>query len=267
MKISLIITTYNSVEPLNATLETAMAQVRQPDEIIIADDGSAQPTRDLIDSFKARSPTPIIHTWQEDDGSRAARARNMAIAAATTDYLVFTDGDILMDPHFVADHERHAEPGCFVQGGRILLEDEETKEILKQDDKLAGFTPLFRGIGCYHKVNRSNFLSRLTARFDDKSKGTRTCNFSVWRDDAIRVNGFNEEFIGWAREDTEFAQRLLFAGLRRKKDIFNAICFHLYHPLQSRDTLHERDKLLRQSMESGRMRCEIGVDAHLTGSS
>lgn len=48
MKISLIISTYNRPEALRLSLMSAKVQTRIPDEVIIADDGSKENTRELI---------------------------------------------------------------------------------------------------------------------------------------------------------------------------------------------------------------------------
>ena len=108
LKISLIITTYNREDALQVTVRNALAQTRPPDEILIADDGSGPATKALVEQLSASSHVPIIHAWQEDDGFRPGRARNLAIAASSGKYVILVDGDIVMDPDFVLDHEQCA---------------------------------------------------------------------------------------------------------------------------------------------------------------
>ena len=48
MKVSLIITTYNWPEALRLSLMSAARQTQLPDEVIVADDGSGEETRQLI---------------------------------------------------------------------------------------------------------------------------------------------------------------------------------------------------------------------------
>lgn len=188
----------------------------------------------------------------------------MALARTSGDYIIFIDGDILLDKHFISDHRRNAKKGLFLQGGRILLNPERTRRILDTGVHPGGVSALFsKGISDRHKVIHSHLLSALFSHTDTRSSGTRTCNLSVWMSDAINVNGFNEAFHGWGREDSEFVERLFFAGLKRRKLVFNAIGFHLHHPQQSRDALESNDKLLEQTVVSGNPRCESGVNTHV----
>ena len=93
--------------------------------------------------------------------------------------------------------------------------------------------------------------------------GARTCNFAFWRNDAIAINGFNENFVGWGREDSEFTARLLNYDLMRRNVKFNALAYHLYHPLNDRGHLAENDQLLRETIEKKHTWCEKGVSKYL----
>ena len=262
MKVSLIVTTYNREDALLAGLHTVLSQSQLPDEILVADDGSGQATREVIQTFQRLSPIPVRHVYQEDMGFRAARIRNLAIAQACGDYLILMDGDMLLHQHFVADHCRHAQQGQFIQGGRILLSADKTEKILTQPEVPAGLSLLSRGVSGRHKMLHSHRLSQLFSSVDRHLKGTRTCNFSLWRADVLAINGFNEAFLGWGREDSEFVTRLYFNRLKRKKLTFNAIGFHLHHPLRCRDRLQENDDLLQNVTLSGEPRCKVGIDNH-----
>ena len=100
--VSLIITTYNWEKALNQVIQSALNQTVLPGEVIIADDGSKPPTKELIQKFQKNSPIPIIHSWQEDDGFRAAMSRNKAIAKASYEYLIIIDGDIILHLYVIA---------------------------------------------------------------------------------------------------------------------------------------------------------------------
>ncbi len=131
MTVSLIITTYNRPDALNLVLKSALNQKQLPDEIIIADDGSGRQTQDLIKLFSQTTLIPIIHSWQDDFGFRAAMARNRAIAKAKGEYIILTDGDIIFNKYFIEDHLAYAKTGYFIQGTRVLLTNEKTVEVLK----------------------------------------------------------------------------------------------------------------------------------------
>jgi glycosyltransferase involved in cell wall biosynthesis len=260
LKVSLIVTTYNWKEALELVLLSAFRQSRLPDEILVADDGSREDTRDLVLSMEAQSPVPLHHVWQEDRGFRAAAIRNKAIAKTTGNYLLLIDGDIILHPDFVHDHCRAARPHSFIQGSRVLLGQAKTAQVMAC--RQLHFSYLESGLANRKNGLRWQFLSGLCARRRRSLTGIRTCNFAVWRDDVLRVNGFNEEFVGWGREDSEFAVRLMNSGIARRNLRFGGVGYHLFHPEHPRSDLARNDEMLRQARESRSTRCEKGLDCH-----
>ncbi|MGB9043622.1 MAG: glycosyltransferase, partial [Pseudolabrys sp.] len=118
--ISVIVTTYNREDALDAVLRS-LAQQNDPDfEVIVADDGSGPATAKLIDTWRAKIGHRLEHVWHADRGFRAGEIRNRAILAARGRYCVFLDGDCIVRPDFVANHRQLAEPGWFVTGNRVL---------------------------------------------------------------------------------------------------------------------------------------------------
>ena len=262
MRISLIITTYNWKEALELSLRSALQQKKLPLEIIIADDGSRPDTGELIRRIAASAPVPVLHSWQEDEGFRLAASRNKAIAKSSGDYIVLIDGDIILERHFIADHARFARRGCFVQVTRVLLCEQLSQEILAS--RKPPVEPVCRwDVGNRKNCLRSDILACMFSYRDRGMYGVRTCNFAFWRSDALAVNGFNEDFIGWGREDSEFTARLLNCGLMRKNLKFSAIAYHLYHTLNDRAHLTANDELLRNTVERKVRWCEKGVTAYL----
>ncbi len=121
MRIAVIVTTYNRPDALAAVLEGYLAQTDSDFELLVADDGSTKETAEVVRQFRARASFPIHHVWQEDAGFRAAAIRNRALAATDADYIVFTDGDCVPPPDFVACHRRLGERGWFLSGNRLML--------------------------------------------------------------------------------------------------------------------------------------------------
>ena len=103
MTIGVIISTYNNPRWLEKTLWGYEHQLLKADEIIIADDGSGEETRQLIGRYAQR--LPIRHVWHEDRGFRKTTILNRALEQATADYLVFTDQDCIPRADFLATHE------------------------------------------------------------------------------------------------------------------------------------------------------------------
>src|SRR5690606_5625206 len=143
---------------LGRVLDSIAGQTRLPDEVIVADDGSGPDTAALLKARAARFPTASRHVWQEDQGFRAGRARNLAIAASRGDYLLLIDGDMVLHPEFVADHLRFATPGRFVQGSRVLTDPRVRDDILTDPGRLP--TPWQAGIRRRRNTLRLPALAR-----------------------------------------------------------------------------------------------------------
>lgn len=112
----------------NLQLEAALTAL--PKEVVIADDGSGLDTREVVQEWTPKRRCSLKHVWQEDLGFRLARSRNAAIAAATGDYIVLIDGDMILQRRFIEDHMRCARPDCFVQGTRPRLSSGVTARLL-----------------------------------------------------------------------------------------------------------------------------------------
>jgi glycosyltransferase involved in cell wall biosynthesis len=256
-----IVTTYNSPDKLLKALNSLLIQNTTPSEIIVADDGSGDETRAAIEEFKGTSPCPVKHVWQEDTGFRAARSRNMALKESTGEYIIFLDGDCLVDRNFISDHLIISEPGYFVQGKRVIVNKGHEDEISIEDIN-GGFARLM-SLSLSGKISNSHHTIRLPlwpAWRSTKLRGIKTCNFALYKEDAYKVNGFNEDFIGWGREDSEFAVRLFHSGLKRKGHPFMAICYHLWHAESTRESLPYNDKILNDAINSNDFRCANGLE-------
>ncbi|MDP3013090.1 MAG: glycosyltransferase family 2 protein [Candidatus Subteraquimicrobiales bacterium] len=262
MRVSLIITTYNWKDALALVLKSALRQTRRPDEIIVADDGSSDGTGEMVREIDRQAPMSVHHSWQEDKGFRAARSRNRAIAAATGEYVILIDGDIIMERHFVEDHLAAARQGFFVQGGRVLLNERKTGEVLAGRD--VGISFFAAGLANRQNHLRSRLLSRVLSSESYGLGGIKTCNLAFFRADALAINGFDEDFEGWGREDSDFAARLLNYGIRRLNLRFQAVAFHLHHPVQSRTRLGLNDEKLAGTIRTGKARCLNGIEQYLT---
>ena len=260
MKLSLIITTYNSPKFLKLVLDSVRRQVMLPDEVVIADDGSGDYTRKLIDEERLTFPVPLLHVWQEDKGFRAAKSRNNGIKVSSGDYIVFIDGDILLDRRFIRDHHFFACKNRFVQGRRVHLSESRTREIV-DSMKVPSLNFFSRGVSLnrIHLIH-SGFFRDLYGKKKKTQKGESliSANIGVWKEDLLRVNGFNEEFIGWGREDSELGVRMMNAGIKIRFLKFAAIGIHLYH--QENRFFNERaQELLDKAIETKMTWCDRGL--------
>jgi len=259
MKLTLIITTYNWPQSLLLVIESIRHQSITPDEIIIADDGSDSQTKDVISYFNKEFSMNIIHSWQEDNGFRAARSRNNAIIKSSGDYIILIDGDVILHHHFVKDHIANAELGQFVQGSRVLLSEKQTKKALA--NKLINFSFFSTELKNRKNAIYSNLLSLIFSSKKNHLNGIKSCNMAFYRKDCMKVNGFNNDFEGWGREDSEFVVRLLNTGVKRKSVRFNVIQFHLWHNENSRKSLEKNHEILDQAFINRIQWCENGINS------
>jgi len=262
VRIALAITSHERPDALAAVL-ASIARLRVlPDEILVADDGSGHATQRVIESFIARSTVPARLVSQPHAGFRAARLRNLAIAATSLDYIVFVDGDMVLHPEFIADHRRIARPGCYTQGVRVLIDERRTRELLAGDT--AALSPGSRGLGMLRRLYlvHSPLMSFYARRLANHFIAIKSCNQGFWRADLLRVNGFDEEFVGWGPEDKELCARLEHAGVRRQTLVFGGIACHLHHEPAPRDRLPSLLDRLAATRRERRVRAQHGVDSH-----
>jgi len=256
----LVVTTYERTDALARVLAAIEGQSRAPDELLVADDGSTPATADVIESHAARVAWPVRHVWQPHDGFRAGRARNAAISTTDCEYVVLLDGDMVPHRDFLADHVALARRGHYSQGVRILLDPDATRRLLGQLHTLPGrLAPGLGGLRRLYAV-RSPAAARRLRGIANQLVSVKACNQGFWRDDLLRVNGFDESITGWGAEDKELCARLDNAGVRRQTLLFAAVAWHLAHPAAPRDrALVNRDRWY-DTVRSGRTRCDRGID-------
>lgn len=268
--ISVIVTTYNWADALEACLNSLLAQSDQHFEIIIADDGSSDATLQKINKFIANTTISLRHVYHEDMGFRAGTIRNKAVSISNGKYLLFLDGDCVAFPHFISRHRLLAETDYFVPGNRILLSPSYTQNILQQKIKLhtkkIGFF-----VAQWIKGNINRILPLLHIRHNDwryrqstQWQKAMTCNLGIWKQDFLAVNGFDELFEGWGYEDSDLVIRLIHQGIRRKEGRFAIPVLHLWHPQNDRSQHDENyRRLLDRLTDKDMIIAQKGVDQYL----
>jgi glycosyltransferase involved in cell wall biosynthesis len=265
--ISVIVTTFNREDALDAVLRSLAAQRDGDFEVIVADDGSGPATAKLIDAWKPKLGRRLEHVWHPDQGFRAAEIRNRAILAARGSYCIFLDGDCLVRPDFVATHRRLAETGWFVTGNRVLLSQALTARVLRDN-----ITPENWGFGRWLAERLRGGVNRLSAllhlplgplrRIRQRAwQGARSCNLAIWRTDLDRVDAFDSDYNGWGKEDSDIIVRLLHAGVRRKDGVFATGVIHLWHGEADRGQLSENERKLSGVVAGERIRALRGLSS------
>ncbi len=233
---SLIISTYNNPDWLQRCLWGFAAQDRLDFELVVADDGSGTPTRDLLDALAPQLPFPLRHVWHEDAGFRKCTILNRGIEATQSDYLIFSDGDCVPRADFVSQHLRLRQPARYLGGGYCKLPMDLSLKINRDVivrgqhidlDWLTanGLPRKKRSLKLWAQPGwRERVLNALTPT---KPRWAGN-NASGWKADLVRVNGFDERMT-YGGEDLELGERLANAGVSGKQIRFSAVCIHLDH--------------------------------------
>jgi glycosyltransferase involved in cell wall biosynthesis len=267
--ISVIVTTYDREDALDAVLAALSRQSDRGFEVVIADDGSGPATAALVEHWRTRLGVSLGHVWQRNCGFRAAEIRNRALLTSRGDYCIFLDGDCVAPTDFVATHRKLAEPGWFVTGNRVLLSAALTAAVLRE-----GLHPEEWGLSRWLAYRARGGVNRLAGvlrlplgplrKLQARHwRGARSCNLAVWRSDLDRVDGFDARFSGWGREDSDLLVRLLHGGLRRKDGRFATGVIHLWHGHADRAQLAANDARLDAVLHSDRTRAQRGLSALL----
>jgi len=262
--LSVVITTYNRSDALLAVLDGLSRQSDRGFEVVVADDGSREEHRQAVLTSHVAQALRLVHVWHPDVGFTASRVRNRGVAAASGRYIVFLDGDCVPEVDFIERHRRLAEAGFFVNGSRVLLSPELTRQVVGEGEQICG-----RSWGYWLMRRLQGHASKLTGllRLPDWSarvertfswKGIRSCNMGVWRSDFERVDGFDESFVGWGHEDADFVLRLHHAGVARKNGFCATEVYHLWHKEAARDHESQNARTVREREKTDVVRAALG---------
>lgn len=235
MKLSVIITTYNSEDWLRKVLIGYSVQTETDFELVIADDGSTIKTKQVIESFSSKFKYPILHVWQEDDGFRKSEILNKAILKTNTDYLLFTDGDCIPRNDFVITHLKHQQKGYFLSGGYfklpLLLSTLISEEVINNQSCFSIKWLIKNGLKVSFKVTKltkNSYFASVMNWITPTKKTFNGHNSSVFKEDLLAINGFNQD-MHYGGLDREVGERLFNLGILSKQIRYDAICLHLHH--------------------------------------
>jgi glycosyltransferase involved in cell wall biosynthesis len=229
-KISLIISTYNEPKWLEFCLESYRYQTFKDFEIIIADDGSGEETKSVIDRYR---PMVKKHVWHEDKGFRKTKILNKAISESSGDYLLFTDGDCIANSNLIDTHFKQRSTNSYLSGSYYKLDAQTSEKIDKGLIKDLFNRETLKQLGHKLRYKSIKFLAPLPVRtFLDKITTTKPtwnghCS-SGWKKDIEAVNGFDERMV-YGGEDRELGERLINYGVRPIQIRHRSCLIHLYH--------------------------------------
>lgn len=265
--VGVVFTTYNRPQDLERVLAGYARQTHRQFEIVIADDGSGDETRGCIEIARREWQLDIRHVWHADVGFRKCRILNRAIAETSADYLIFTDGDCIPHPEFVAGHVALARPGHFVSGGCVRLGEAATRAVTPSDvldgrvfdarwltsrgEPALNLRKLLFSMQPWHNVMNAITTTRPTWNGH---------NSSTWREEVLAVNGFDER-LGYGGLDREFGERLERCGMRGIQARYSLICMHLEHPrpYRAREIMDANKQIRRDNARFNVRRTRFGL--------
>jgi glycosyltransferase involved in cell wall biosynthesis len=256
--ISLIISTYNWESALYLCLSSVLYQKVLPNEVIIADDGSCERTRDVVAFFQKKFPVPLHHVWQEDNGFQLAKIRNKAIKKAQFEYVIQVDGDLILDKNFIKDHLKFAKKEHFVRGSRTRMGISLSQKLL--ETKSIHFSLFNSDIKNRFNGFRNYYIAKLLATPQQNSRKMLGCNMAYWREDALKINGYENNLIGWGHEDEEFATRLINNSVYKIKMKHYGFVNHTYHPERARENEVAHNDLIQEVISSNKIKATNGIN-------
>jgi len=265
--ISVVVTTYRSPGTLVLVMTALARQSVAPDEVVVADDGSSGLTLQSLREFGAEAPFRLLHVWQPDAGFRAARGRNSAIHFSSGDVLAFLDQDTLPHRGWLEAHASHADAGRVCLGDILRMREEDQARLTRHavaegafeqwhsEPEWCGLRRRQRRCALYALLRRMGLGLKSKPRL-------MSGNFAARRVDLARVNGFDEEYVGWGQEDDDLGRRLYASGVRPVPLVAEAIVTHIPHPPRRPRRWEDGANRFRFQRHDLPARCAAGLDAH-----
>ncbi|WP_407556278.1 glycosyltransferase family 2 protein [Winogradskyella sp. 4-2091] len=267
LKASVIISTYNQPEWLRLVLHSYSLQTIINFEIIVADDGSDERTKSVIDEFSANTELNVIHVWQEDDGFRKTKILNKAIMASNSHYLIFTDGDCIARKDFVATHLNLRRKTYALSGGYFKLNASISKTITAKDITQQNCFDddwlISKGQSKTFKLNKLT-KSKIKAKLLNKLTPTKATfdgmNVSCYKADILAVNGFDER-MQYGAEDREVGERMMNNGIKFLQVRYSTICVHLFHerPYKNEAAMVLNNKIRKSTKQNKSRFTDFGI--------
>ena len=241
---SVIVSSYNQPNALALVFAGLLTQTHPIDEVLIGDDGSQDDTRDLVQAFAKRAPFRVVYETQEDRGFRKSRALNNALRRAQHEHVLFLDGDCVPPPAWAANYARVLAAGVpFATAGYVLMDLRRTQQLTQAQiaagriDEVSegGITDEQRRAFC--KIHQKEVLYRLLRQ--RKKPKILGGNWAATRTCLVAVNGFDEKYDGFGKEDSDIRNRLCNAGYRVRSLWDHNWVYHCSHDFDPRRNLPE----------------------------
>lgn len=263
--LSVVVSTYEWPDALDAVLRGFADQTDDDFGVVVADDGSAAATGEVVDRWKISFEGRLSHVWQEDAGFRLARVRNLGALATRGDYLVFADGDCIPRRGFIASIRRAAAAGWFLAGKRVHLAPALSRAVLENRIRVsrwsaASFLRHRREVYAWVDLTPRDRRRPWRPSLPEFVPHGNAYGFlmAMHRTDFEAVNGFDMRYVGWGEQDVDLAVRLRRLGLRSSWAGPQSTMLHLSH---ASNMPRERETwwLLQEMLQDTRISAVAGV--------
>ena len=266
MKISIIVPVYNRIENLKYLIYCLKRQTSQVDELIISDDGSSVDVINFLKEEIKELKCSVKYVWQEDLGFRLSRARNNGAKISESEVLIFFDQDVIFAFNFIEVVRKNIKKGYFLPFKLYWMNEEERKNF--NDDNFE-YSKLKLREEELKKIKKQIIASRIKnikyyLGLKDRGSNIVGAAFSLYKDDYIKINGFDEEYRGWGKEDDDISWRLYKAGLKLKHISLKYPIIHLWHYSDPSKTKGDMNENLfnqkKEKLNKNNFRCKYGYD-------
>ena len=267
LKISVILIVFNRSDLMKKALLSLNNQSILPDEVIVTDDGSKENILEVLKALAPKLKYKIKYVRQENDGFRAAKARNNGARIAENEYIIFFDQDILSTKNYLKTFVDNADKSKFIVSYPVRLTKEQSLLLNDNIIDLSNDNPIIKPSQRlkikkqYLKDNYSYFLKKI--RYSKKGPKLRSGVFAIHRENFIKVNGFDEKYKGWGNEDDDLGNRLYAADIIGYNPFWSEFPIHMFHESNhnggqrvNKSYYLEQKKLIA----NGSYKCEYGFD-------
>jgi hypothetical protein len=265
---SLVIAVYKRPDFLEKIFASLHNQTFTDFEVLIADDGSGADVAETVRRFAESWPHPVKHVRHENDGFRKTIIVNEAVSNASSDYLVFIDGDCILHHQFVERHFNHRRRHTVLAGRRVMLGESVTSRLTLEDvEKKRLEHAGFWWNNCLAGQRKHGFFVPGSFAIENafgKRYWIVGSNFSVHASDFRSINGYDESIVGRGVEDINLTARFRLQGIKICTITREALQYHLFH--RSDPVPHDAETYQRLCFPK-KFWAQTGLDRHDASSS
>ncbi len=205
--VSVLLSIYDQPNAFTFALLGYQRQTFRDFELVICDDGSDAETKAIVERFRKESDFAVKHVWQENKGYRRSKIVNTGFKESEGKIVVLSDGDCIPHRDFVKMHAANGGAGRFCVGGYVRLSADYCKTMTESNVRAGEYEGQFTK-GDRWRFFMTHIKGRVGVVFGNiKKPKVYGCNISAGRDVYLGVNGYDENFDGFGKEDSDLRNR------------------------------------------------------------